>query len=105
MVRAAEPCIQFGLLCGTEVRAHGVGPGDLPDVEPWIGLHRASFRRVSQEVSMPLKPSELWLPRCFLRVSVGRIIGRDQRCGGSDTFPGPPRSLPVLVRVLVLARP
>ncbi len=39
---------------------------------------------------MPLKPSELWLPRCFLRVSVGRISKRDQRCRGSDTFPGLP---------------
>jgi hypothetical protein len=39
VVRGAKAGIEFGLLCSAQVGAHGVGPGDLPDVKPRVGLH------------------------------------------------------------------
>ncbi|WCI07908.1 hypothetical protein PJ267_14895 [Arthrobacter sp. OVS8] len=39
VVAGAEAGIEFGLLGRPEVRSDRVGPGDLPDVEPRVGLH------------------------------------------------------------------
>jgi hypothetical protein len=39
MVHGAKACVKFSLLRAAQVGAYGIGPSDLPDVQPRVGLH------------------------------------------------------------------